>query len=77
MSNMEQETRYDSMRALISHQRLMTGTLTSEEEARYKKILEGLEKIDHKFWLVDSAAGSTVSGIAAKDSDSSTRHRFY
>lgn len=66
MSNMEQETRYDSMRALISHQRLMTGTLTSEEEARYKKILEGLEKIDHKFWLVDSAAGSTVSGIAAK-----------
>jgi replicative DNA helicase len=66
MSNMEQETRYDSMRALISHQRLMTGTLTSEEEARYKKILEGLEKVDHKFWLVDSAAGSTVSGIAAK-----------
>jgi replicative DNA helicase len=66
MSNMEQETRYDSMRALISHQRLMTGTLTSEEESRYKKILENLENVDHKFWLVDSAAGSTVSGIAAK-----------
>ena len=63
---MEQEARYDAMRALISHQRLLTGTLTSEEEARYKKILEGLEKIDHKFWLVDSAAGATVSGIASK-----------
>jgi replicative DNA helicase len=66
MSNMEQEARYDAMRALVSHQRLMTGTLTPEEESRYKKILEGLEKVQHKFWLVDSAAGSTVSGIAAK-----------
>ena len=66
MSNMEQEARYDSMRALVSHQRLLTGTLTSEEESRYKKILENLEKVEHKFWLVDSAAGSTVSGIAAK-----------
>jgi replicative DNA helicase len=66
MSNIEQENRYDAMRSLISHHRLLTGTLTQDEEARYKKILEGLEKIDHKFWLVDSAAGSTVSGIASK-----------
>lgn len=66
MSNMEQEARYDAMRSLVSHQRLLTGTLTSEEESRYKKILEGLEKVQHKFWLVDSAAGSTVSGIASK-----------
>ena len=66
MSNAEQLNRYDAMRALISHHRLLTGTLTNEEEARYKKILSGLEKVEHKFWLVDSAAGQTVSGIASK-----------
>lgn len=66
MSNAEQLNRYDAMRSLISHHRLLTGTLTAEEEARYKKILSGLENVDHKFWLVDSAAGQTVSGIASK-----------
>lgn len=66
MSNQEQLNRYDAMRSLISHHRLLTGTLTSEEEARYKKILSNLEDVEHKFWLVDSAAGQTVSGIASK-----------
>lgn len=66
MSNSEQQNRYDAMLARISHQRLHTGTLTDEEEGRYKRVLAGLEQLDHKFWLVDAAAGSTVSGIASK-----------
>lgn len=66
MSNQEQLNRYDAMRSLISHHRLLTGTLTQEEEARYQRILKNLDKVDHKFWLVDSAAGQTVSGIASK-----------
>ena len=66
MSNLEQENRYDAMRAKLSHQRLLTGTLTSEEESRYKAVLNRLKEEKQKFWLVDSAAGSTVSGIASK-----------
>ena len=66
MSNAEQLNRYDAMRSLISHHRLLTGTLTQEEEARYQRILKNLDDVDHKFWLVDSAAGQTVSGIASK-----------
>lgn len=66
MSNSEQLSRYDAMRALISHHRWITGSLTAEEEGRIKKVLENLEKVDHKFWLTDSANGSTVTGIANK-----------
>jgi len=66
MSNHEQLNRYDAMRSLISHHRLLTGTLTQEEEARYQRILKNLDNVEHKFWLVDSAAGQTVSGIASK-----------
>lgn len=66
MSNQEQVARYDSMRSRISHHRLLTGTLTSEEEARYETKLRNLEKMEHKFWLADSAGGTTVSGIASK-----------
>ena len=66
MSNIEQQARYDAMRAKISHHRLLTGTLNSEEESRYRAILNNLKDSKHKFWLVDSAAGSTVSGIANK-----------
>jgi replicative DNA helicase len=66
MTNNEQLNRYDAMRSLISHHRLTTGTLTAEEEARYQRILKNLDKVDHKFWLVDSAAGQTVSSIASK-----------
>jgi replicative DNA helicase len=66
MSNLEQENRYDAMRAKLSHQRLLTGTLTQEEESRYKAVLNRLKEEKQKFWLVDSAAGATVSGIASK-----------
>lgn len=66
MSNHEQQTRYDSMRARISHTRLTNGVLTDEEESRYKAKLKSMENMRKPFHLVDSANGSTVSGIASK-----------
>lgn len=66
MSNQEQVARYDAMRARMSHHRLLTGTLTDEEEARYKFKLENLTKMKHKFWLADAGNGATVSGVAGK-----------
>ena len=66
MSNSEQLTRYDAMRARVSHSRLITGTMTAEEEARYMSKLESMSKMRDKFWLVDAASGATVSGIASK-----------
>jgi replicative DNA helicase len=66
MSNSEQKSRYFAMRARISHRRLMTGTLTQEEEGRYLKIASGIEQMNDKFWFVDSANGQTVSAVASK-----------
>lgn len=67
MSNREQEDRYDSMRARISHQRLITGTLTPDEEMRYQRLVTQRMRDDReKFWLVDSSSGSTLSGVTAK-----------
>ena len=66
MSNSEQLSRYDAMRARVSHQRLTTGTMTPEEESRYKTKLQNMENMKHKFWLVDAAGGATVTGIASK-----------
>ena len=66
MLNHEQISRYDSMRARLSHHRLTTGTLTPDEEARYQMKLRNLEKMTTKFWFSEAATASTVSGIAAK-----------
>jgi len=66
MSNSEQTSRYFAMRARISHRRLMTGTLTPDEESRYLKIASSIEDMDDKFWFVDSANGQTVSSVASK-----------
>jgi replicative DNA helicase len=66
MSNQEQVARYDAMRSRISHHRLLTGTLTAEEESRYQAKLKSMEMLQHKFWLTDSASALTVSGIANK-----------
>jgi replicative DNA helicase len=66
MSNQEQLARYDSMRARLSHHRLLTGTLTPEEESRYQAKLRSMDMLKHKFWLADSASASVVSGIANK-----------
>ena len=66
MSNREQQDRYDSMRAKVSHSRLITGKLTADEERRYKSTLEDMAQGDTDFWLVDSAHGITVSAIQSK-----------
>ena len=66
MSNQEQLTRYDAMRSRVSHHKLLTGTLSTQEESRYQAKLRSLSKIPHKFWLSESASASTISGLANK-----------
>jgi replicative DNA helicase len=67
MSNREQEDRYDAMRARVSHQRLITGTLTPDEELRYSRlVIERMREDKNKFWLVDQSSGATLSQVAAK-----------
>jgi replicative DNA helicase len=66
MTNQEQVTRYDSMRAQVSHHRLRTGALTNDEEKRYEGVLKDMETEQHRFWLADSAGTSTVSMVASK-----------
>ena len=66
MTNREQQDRYDSMRAQVSHNRLITGSLNSDEEKRYKDSLETMAEDSTNFWLVDSAHGITVSAIQSK-----------
>jgi replicative DNA helicase len=66
MTNREQQDRYDSMRAMVSHNRLINGALTAEEEKRYKESLDTMSEDDANFWLVDSAHGITTSAIHSK-----------
>lgn len=66
MSNNEQLARYDAMRAGVSHTRLMTGTMRSDEEDRYLKSLKKLARVEAKFWLGDSTMATTVSAMSAK-----------
>jgi len=66
MSNQEQLTRYDAMRSRVSHHKLLTGTLSPQEESRYQAKLRSLAKVPHKFWLSESASASTISGLANK-----------
>ena len=65
MSNMAQQRRHDSMRAHISHGRLIRGALTSLEEARYQKTLEHMDGM-HNFYLTDSVTASTITGLSLK-----------
>ena len=65
MSNMEQQRRHDSMRAHISHGRLIRGALTPLEEARYQKTLEHMDGM-HNFYLTDSVTASTITGLSLK-----------
>ena len=66
MSNAEQKSRYYAMRARVSHRRLMTGSLSPDEEARYYGKVQSIQNMRDKFWFVDSSSGQTVSGIASK-----------
>jgi replicative DNA helicase len=66
MSNLEQKSRYYAMRARISHKRLMTGSLTNEEEQRYYRIVNSIQDMRDKFWFGDSSNGLTVSAVFSK-----------
>jgi replicative DNA helicase len=66
MTNREQQNRYDSMRAQISHNRLITGALTADEEKKYQAALNHMSEDEANFWLVDAAHGITVSAIQSK-----------
>lgn len=66
MSNSEQTSRYYAMRARVSHKRLMTGSLTDDEEQRYYRIVNSIQDMRDKFWFGDSSSGLTVSAVASK-----------
>lgn len=65
MTNIEQQHRHDAMRAKIAHSRLVRGNLNPDEERRYKEALLRMENM-HNFYLTDSVAARTVTGLAAK-----------
>lgn len=65
MSNFEQQRRHDAMRSRVAHSRLMRGRLTGEEEARYRKMLLGMEDMK-PFHLSDSVSGTTVTALSGK-----------
>lgn len=65
MTNLEQQHRHDSMRARISHARLVRGALNPQEEHRYRAMLTRMESM-HKFYLTDSVSAMTVAGLSAK-----------
>mgnify|MGYP006278656125 CR=1 FL=1 len=63
MTSREMKTRYDAMRAHISHGRLIRGALTPDEEKRY---LTHLSEIRQDFWMPDNIAAMTITGLCAK-----------
>lgn len=69
MSNYEQQTRHDAMRAHISHSRLRTGTLSDDEVFAYQDMLEEMAAMENPLILSDAAAGITLSALAAKIED--------
>jgi len=66
MTNVEQEARYDAIRGKLSHFRLMTGSMTEEEEARYRSSLTFTSKLESGFLLPSQKVGKTITGIANK-----------
>ena len=69
MSNFEQQTRHDAMRAHISHANLRRGQLTATEEIAYREMLDHMSRMDNALTLTDSTAGTTVSMLASKIDD--------
>lgn len=63
MTAREMKTRYDAMRSHISHKRLIMGALHPDEEKRYLAHLN-VERDD--FWMPDTVASRTVTGLCAK-----------
>lgn len=66
MSNAEQQTRHDAMRAKVSHNRMRRRSLTPAEKTAYVDMLDDMAKMTHKFTLTDSMHGITVAALAAK-----------
>jgi replicative DNA helicase len=63
MTAREMKTRYDAMRAHISHSRLIRGALRTEEEKRY---MDHLSELRQEFWMPDNIAARTITGLSAK-----------
>jgi replicative DNA helicase len=63
MTAREMKTRYDAMRAHISHKRLITSSLRPDEDARF---LDHLKVDRDDFWMPDTVASRTITGLCAK-----------
>lgn len=63
MTAREMKTRYDAMRAHISHGRLIRGALRPEEEKSYR---DHLSELRQEFWMPDNIAARTITGLSAK-----------
>ena len=63
MTAREMKTRYDAMRSHISHKRLLMGALRPDEEKSYLNHL-GMARDD--FWMPDTVASRTITGLCAK-----------
>jgi replicative DNA helicase len=63
MTAREMKTRYDAMRAHISHGRLIRGALNTDEEKRY---MVHLSELRQEFWMPDNIAARTITGLSAK-----------
>ena len=63
MTAREMKTRYDAMRSHISHKRLITSSLHPDEDISFRNHLS-IARDD--FWMPDSVASRTVTGLCAK-----------
>jgi len=65
MTNIEQQHRYDSMRAHIAQSRLIRGALNPDEEERYEAWLKRNSEM-HPFLLTDSVQAMNLTSLIAK-----------
>lgn len=65
MTNIEQQRRYDSMCAHISHYRYIRGALTPEEEVALQEWLNKNATM-HPFYLTESITAMNISALTAK-----------
>jgi replicative DNA helicase len=66
MSNEEQEERYDSIRAGITHARLRNGTLKKQDWDKLEKAMREIENMPSFFLSSDSMNATTLTGVEAK-----------
>jgi replicative DNA helicase len=63
MTAREMKTRYDAIRAHVSHKRMIMGALYKDEE---DKFIQSLETARTDFWMPDNIASRTITGLCAK-----------